>query len=80
MLLIRHFEITLLYFSSKRIINPHEIYLFYILRDSIILAILSCLTSIFCGFVIFPYIGYLSEITGQPIQNVITSSIQQNFK
>jgi SNF family Na+-dependent transporter len=43
-------------------------------RDSIILSILSCLTSIFCGFVIFPYIGYLAEKTGQKIENVIQSS------
>lgn len=42
-----------------------------IFRDSIALCILSSLTSIFCGFVIFPYIGYLSKLTGLSIQNCI---------
>lgn len=34
---------------------------------------LSCLTSIFCGFVIFPYIGYLALKTGENIETVIQS-------
>lgn len=34
---------------------------------------MSCLTSIFCGFVIFPYIGYLSVKTGENIENLIQS-------
>ncbi len=29
------------------------------------------MTSIFAGFVVFPYIGYLSKLTGQEIENVL---------
>lgn len=42
-------------------------------RDASILSILSCITSIFCGFVIFPYLGYLAKNTGQPIDTIIQS-------
>ena len=31
----------------------------------------NCLTSFFAGFVIFAYMGYLSHITGQDIDNII---------
>ena len=33
--------------------------------------LLNCLTSFFAGFVIFSYMGYLSFITGQDIQNIV---------
>lgn len=31
----------------------------------------NCGTSIFSGFVVFSYIGYLSEVTGQSIDKVV---------
>ena len=37
------------------------------------MSILSCLTSIFCGFVIFPYIGFLAVKTGESIESLIQS-------
>lgn len=42
-----------------------------ILRDSILIPLLNCLTSFFAGFVIFSYMGYLSFITGQDIGNIV---------
>jgi SNF family Na+-dependent transporter len=42
-----------------------------ILRDAALLSILSCVFSVFCGFIVFPYIGYLSHLTGEPISHVI---------
>lgn len=41
------------------------------LRTAIIIPIANCLTSFFAGFVIFAYMGYLSEITGQDISDFI---------
>ena len=56
-----------------------------ILRDSIVLSMASCLTSIFCGLVMFPYIGYLSKVTGESIETIIQSGmlcciIKRQFK
>ena len=42
-----------------------------ILRDAIIIPFANCLTSFFAGFVIFAYMGYLSENTGQDIGDVV---------
>ncbi len=42
-----------------------------ILRDAVIVSLGNCGTSIFAGFVVFAYIGYLSKITGQQIENVV---------
>lgn len=42
-----------------------------IMRDAICLPLANCLTSFFAGFVIFAYMGYLSKITGQDIENII---------
>lgn len=50
-----------------------------IFRDSIVLCILSTLTSIFAGFVVFPYIGYLSQLTGIPIEDVIQEDAGLSF-
>ncbi|XP_052794336.1 sodium-dependent proline transporter-like isoform X2 [Mya arenaria] len=43
------------------------------LRDSIVVAIGNCLTSVFAGFVIFSYIGSLSKVLGVPIEDVAKS-------
>lgn len=42
-----------------------------IMRDAIMIPAANCLTSFFAGFVIFAYMGYLSHITGQDIDNII---------
>lgn len=42
-----------------------------IMRDAMIIPFANCITSFFAGFVIFAYMGYLAEITGQKIENVI---------
>lgn len=36
----------------------------------------NCLTSFFAGFVIFSYMGYLSYITGQDIDNIVQAGYQ----
>ena len=40
-------------------------------RDAISIPLANCLTSFFAGFVIFAYMGYLSNITGQDIEKII---------
>ena len=35
-------------------------------------SIANVLTSIFAGFVIFAYLGYLSYITGQEVEDVVS--------
>jgi hypothetical protein len=37
------------------------------------------LTSIFAGFVIFAYLGYLSYITGQDVDNVVSEGKYHSF-
>jgi SNF family Na+-dependent transporter len=41
------------------------------LRDAIFIPFANCVTSFFAGFVIFAYMGYLSHVTGQDIDNII---------
>lgn len=45
--------------------------LFIFSRDAIFVSLSNCLTSVFAGFVVFAYIGYLANITGQSIDDVI---------
>lgn len=40
-------------------------------RDAILIPLANCLTSFFAGFIIFSYMGYLSNITQQDIDNII---------
>ena len=40
--------------------------------------IVNCLTSFFAGFVVFAYMGYISEITGQNIDNIIEAGIRNH--
>lgn len=42
-------------------------------RDSILVAIINCGTSVFAGFVIFSVIGYMATITGEDISKVVDS-------
>ncbi|CAF0707877.1 unnamed protein product [Brachionus calyciflorus] len=42
-----------------------------ILRDTILVTVSNCFTSIFAGFVIFAYMGYISFKTGHEISDVI---------
>jgi len=50
------------------------------LRDSIFIPIANNLTSFFAGFVIFAYMGYLSHVTGQNIENIIQAGNKIIFR
>lgn len=41
------------------------------LKSAIIIPLANCLTSLFAGFVMFAYMGYLANQTGQPIDEVV---------
>ena len=40
------------------------------MRDSVIVAIINCATSIFAGVAIFAILGYMAHITNQEISDV----------
>lgn len=42
-----------------------------IMKTAVMIPAANCLTSFFAGFVIFAYMGYLSHMTGQDIDNII---------
>jgi len=44
-----------------------------------LVSVANALTSIFAGFVVFAYMGYLSKITGQSIDRVIQSGQGLSF-
>ena len=35
-------------------------------------AVINCSTSVFAGFVIFSVLGFMSEVTNQPVEKVAT--------
>ena len=50
----------------------------FLFRNTLIVSIANVLTSIFAGFVIFAYLGYLSYITGQEVGDVVSEGkVQQ---
>ena len=46
--------------------------LFVCFSNTLVITIANVLTSIFAGFVIFAYLGYLSYITGQDVADVVS--------
>ena len=42
-------------------------------RDSLIVSIGNCLTSVFAGFVIFSFLGYLAAEEGKSVDDVVDS-------
>lgn len=42
-------------------------------RDAIIIAVGDTIISIFAGIVIFAFIGYMAEVMGEDITNVVTT-------
>ncbi|XP_005102026.2 sodium- and chloride-dependent neutral and basic amino acid transporter B(0+) [Aplysia californica] len=43
-----------------------------VLRDSLIIPIINCLTSLYAGFAIFSVLGFMAETAGTPVANVTT--------
>lgn len=39
-------------------------------RDSILVAVINCGTSVFAGLAIFSVLGFMSEVTNRPVQEV----------
>lgn len=46
--------------------------IFVYFSNTLVITIANVLTSIFAGFVIFAYLGYLSYITGQDVEDVVS--------
>ena len=42
-------------------------------RDAILVAFVNCGTSVFAGFVVFSYLGYMADQTGQKVEEVVKS-------
>ena len=43
------------------------------------MSISNCLTSVFAGFVVFAFLGYLSHVTGQPVDKVVQAGQGLSF-
>jgi len=52
---------------------------FFVFRATLVVSIANVLTSIFAGFVIFAYLGYLSYITGQNVEDVVSEGKYFSF-
>ena len=48
-------------------------------RDAILISISNCATSVFAGFVVFAYMGYLSHTTGLAIDKVVQQGLNQCY-
>jgi len=46
-------------------------------RDSVIVSLINCATSVFGGFVIFSVLGFMSVKTGVPVKHVATDGQAQ---
>jgi len=44
-------------------------------RDSVIVSLINCATSVFGGFVIFSVLGFMSVKTGVPVEHVATDGL-----
>ena len=44
-------------------------------RDSLLVAILNCLTSLFAGFVIFAIVGFMAHDAGKEVDQVVTQGM-----
>ena len=45
----------------------------YNFRDSLMIPLINCATSIFSGFAIFGVLGYMAELKGVPVDEVAAS-------
>lgn len=52
-------------------LSSYNTYHTNIMRDAILVSFSNCVTSFFAGLVVFSYMGYLSHITGQNIDNIV---------
>ena len=48
--------------------------------NTLVVTIANVLTSIFAGFVIFAYLGYLSYITGQGVEDVVSEGCWNYYR
>ena len=46
-------------------------FVFFFHRDTLIVSLINCGTSIFAGFVIFTMMGYMSHVLGVPVPEVV---------
>lgn len=58
--------------------ETHFIDLFFH-RDTLLITISNAMTSIFAGFVVFGFVGYLAYVTQQDISSVITPGMGLSF-
>merc|ERR1719471_1126640 len=48
-------------------------------KDAVLVSLINCGTSVFAGFVVFSYLGYMAHLQGKPVEEVVTSGPALTF-
>lgn len=62
-------------FILLKLIYNFELNVFFFFRDTFIVSLINCGTSLFAGFVIFTMMGFMADKLGVPVDSVVKGGI-----